>query len=186
MLLMYSAEQPFEAGPCRIEEIIDETVETLERHGMIPPGVVVERDYTADIPVCEADAEQLKMVMWNLLLNSMQAVEQQGEEAVVQVNAYPRTTKGKQVIMVDVLDSGPEFDATRIPSFFEPFKGTRPGGIGLGLTLSRTAVERHGGRLGMERKDGYTRTSYVLPVRVEAPVAGKANGRAPQKSSVFN
>lgn len=186
MLMMFSAEQPLEAGPCRIEGIIDETIDVLERHGMIPPGVYIDRDYAEDLPACEADADQMKMVIWNLLLNSMQAVEAQGPDAQVKVNAYSRMHKGKQVLMVDVLDSGPEFNEADAAKFFEPFNGTREGGIGLGLTLSRRALERHGGRIGMERKDGYTRVSFVLPVRIEAETAKRNKALGATKSGVFN
>lgn len=177
MLLMFAGEQPLEAGPCRIEDIIEETLSTLDRHGMIPPGLRIECEFAQDIPAMEADADQVKMVIWNLVMNSIQAVECQGEEAAVQINVASRTLKGKQVVLVDILDSGPEFDLNEAQQFFEPFYGNRRGGIGLGLTLSKRAIERHGGRIGMERRDGYTRTSFALPVRLEADAGAGQGGK---------
>jgi len=67
-----------------------------------------------------------------------------------------------------VADTGPGIAAEELPHLFEPFHTTRPEGTGLGLALCREIVQQHGGRIELERQDGW---GAVFRVTLPLPVA---------------
>ena len=73
-------------------------------------------------------------------------------------------TVGDDGVVVDVVDSGPGFDAASMGSIFESFFSTKRQGMGLGLTLSRRIVEAQGGRIEAQNlADGGAKVSFWLP-----------------------
>lgn len=164
MMLMFAGEQPLKTKPCHMSTLIEETLEAMDHHKMIPDNLKIAADCTSDIPPIQADPEQMKMVLWNLVHNAIQAVDGQ-PDAEVQITAYARDIKGRPMAVVEILDSGPEYDTKQITKFFDPFYGKFPGGVGLGLPLCRRAIERQGGRIGIERKQGFTRASFAISIK---------------------
>ena len=75
---------------------------------------------------------------------------------------------------VITIDNGPEFDSADATHFFEPFYGTSPGGMGLGLTLSRRVVIKHSGRIGIDRSKGVTRASFIIPLNLTPAALNQA------------
>lgn len=163
MMLMFAGEQPLKTKPCNMSALIEETLQAMDHHKMISENVRITADCTADIPPIQADPEQIKMVLWNLVHNAILAVGE--DEGEIQITAYAREIKGRPMAVVEILDSGPEFDTKETAKFFDPFYGKFPGGVGLGLPLCRRAVERHGGRIGIERRQGFTRASFALIIK---------------------
>ena len=147
---------------CDMNAIVSETLHTLKKHKMLPRSLDVSFTPDGALPACQADPEQMKLVLWNIILNAAQAVESQPSPDV-RIHVFHRPIDGKDHLIVDIRDNGPAFDASRAHMFFEPFYGNREGGVGLGLTLSRRAIERHGGRIGIERKNDFTRVSFAFP-----------------------
>lgn len=101
-------------------------------------------------PGCEAlevsvDALQIQQVLLNLLKNAQDAHRTDGrtEPRPIELNV----TRRADLLCLAVQDSGPPLDAGARGRLFEPFFTTKPSGLGLGLTISRTIVEAHGGRL---------------------------------------
>jgi len=70
--------------------------------------------------------------------------------------------------LVHVQDTGPGWDARDVNSIFDPFFTTKKDGIGMGLTISRSIVETHGGRLWAERNSHGATLSFSLPIAAEA------------------
>ena len=104
------------------------------------------------------DATQLRQVVVNLVLN---AAHFAGPAGQVEVTLQPTPTEG--ILTVD--DSGPGIDPAIRNRIFEPLVTTRPGGIGLGLSLVRRVVERHGGKVSASRSPlGGARFTVQLPV----------------------
>ena len=85
-----------------------------------------------------------------------------------------RTSRaGEDAIVVAVENTGPSIPADTLERSFESFFTTKDGGLGLGLTISRSIVEAHGGRLWATSEDGKgTVFSFTLPVTDEEPDAG--------------
>ena len=107
--------------------------------------VVVETHLAEPVPLVRADRIQLQQVLLNLLINAIEALSDVGDgprELVVQSD-----TDAAQGVLVTVRDSGPGLDPQSLDRLFEAFYTTKPHGLGLGLAMSRSIIEAHGGRL---------------------------------------
>jgi signal transduction histidine kinase len=134
-----------------INEAIQEVV-LLTQHEATRKGVTLRLELTDGLPPVFADRVQLQQVALNLLMN--------GVEAMASVNDRPRelvicsrTDKSGQVI-VAVQDSGDGIDAENLEKIFDAFYTTKSQGMGMGLAISRSIVENHGGRLWAVRNEG--------------------------------
>jgi two-component system, LuxR family, sensor kinase FixL len=117
------------------------------------------------------DRIQLQQVVLNLLLNAFDAMDAADAPRVVAVSA---AREGADSVSVAVSDSGhglPDGSAERL---FRPFCTSRPDGLGLGLSISRSIVEMHGGRIWARNNAGRGATfSFTLPIEA-ASSAGRA------------
>jgi signal transduction histidine kinase len=112
-----------------------------------------------DVPPVLGDRVQLQQVMLNLVMN--------GIEAMNEVTDRPRellvsslVLENGQVSMI-VTDSGVGVDPDAVEKLFDPFFTTKPGGMGIGLSISRSIVEGHGGHLWASTNEGPGATFHV-------------------------
>jgi len=108
-------------------------------------GVALETQLSDDVPLILADRIQLQQVILNLMMNAIEAMGGASEgprELLVRSG-----TDGSQQILVSVEDSGPGFDPNSLDHLFDAFYTTKPHGLGMGLAISRSLLEVHGGRL---------------------------------------
>jgi PAS domain S-box-containing protein len=119
--------------------------------------VTVRRELAADLPPVEAVEGQLKQVFLNLVLNALDAMPGGGELAV-----ETGWDSGHQEGWISFADTGEGIPAGEIPRIFEPFYTTRPKGTGLGLAVSYSIVERHGGRIEVASRVGTGSTFTVF------------------------
>jgi C4-dicarboxylate-specific signal transduction histidine kinase len=127
-----------------INQTIDEVIELT--HGEATKnGVLVETELAAGLPLIHGDRVQLQQVILNLVINAV--------EAMSRVSAGERelliTTRQAEAggVLVAVQDSGPGPAPAALERLFEPFYTTKPNGLGLGLSICRSIIEGHGGRL---------------------------------------
>lgn len=99
------------------------------------------------LPAIPADADQLKQVILNILLNAVQALPAGG---VVHVSTIP----GEDCVVVQIADNGPGIDPDVLPRIFNPFYTTRHDGSGLGLAISQRIVQAHGGQIEVRSRPG--------------------------------
>jgi two-component system sensor histidine kinase TtrS len=126
-------------------------------------GVVVQIEPFGPLPMIDADQVQLEEVLLNLLQNAVDAVEGQAQRLV---SVHAGSADG--VVELSVADNGPGLDEAAMARLFEAFFTTKPQGLGLGLSLSRSIVEAHGGRLWAEnRPDGGALFRVTLPIAKE-------------------
>jgi two-component system, LuxR family, sensor kinase FixL len=123
--------------------------------------VSIELDLADDLPPVEAVPIQIQQVLLNLIRNGMQAIlTAQSEPRLVEV----LTRRNASQVEVVVRDSGPGLPEDQLERVFEPFVTTKSGGIGLGLSISRSILEAHGGRLEASRPPtGGTEFRFALP-----------------------
>jgi PAS domain S-box-containing protein len=128
-------------------ELVDEVL------GLIRPDaqhrkVHLSREVPGNLAPVLVDRVHLQQVLLNLLLNGMDAMSETLEEER-QLVVSAQQDDG-QSIEVCVRDTGPGIPESRLPSLFEPFYTTKPQGLGIGLPISRTIIEAHGGKLWAE------------------------------------
>jgi signal transduction histidine kinase len=118
---------------------------------------------------CEAAAPEMQQVLFNLLLNAYEAMEE-GQRVSVTCLDDPI---GKRVILV-IEDSGPGIPQPYLErSLFRPFRSTKPGGLGLGLYHAKSIIEAHGGTIEItNRKKGTGVTVTIALPRAEGGPAG--------------
>ena len=146
------------AVPCDVPELLHTTVMLFRRGGKTWNDVEVRVSCPPTLPAVLADLNQLRQVLWNLLVN---AVEEAPVPRPVDVEARP--SEDGQTVTISVTDDGPGVsDPDRV---FEPFYTTKPHGTGLGLAVVARIVRDHGGFVRVENVRGRgARFTLGLPV----------------------
>ena len=127
-----------------INEIITETI-ALTRGEILRNGVSLETQLAKRLPLVPGDRIQLQQVIMNLLMNAveaMRAVDEETRELQIATNKDP-----EDYVSVTVSDSGPMLKPESLNRFFEPFYSTKPTGMGIGLSICRSIIEAHDGRI---------------------------------------
>jgi PAS domain S-box-containing protein len=107
-------------------------------------SVAVRTQLAEDSPHVKGDRIQLQQVLLNLIINAIEAMRDVGEEERELLISSRDEPDG---VSVEVRDSGPGFASTALERVFEAFYTTKPGGLGLGLSICRSIIEAHNGRL---------------------------------------
>jgi PAS domain S-box-containing protein len=124
-------------------------------------GVTVREDLADGLPTVLGDRAQVQQVLLNLVQNGVDAMV---ETALAQRELLVRTCLGEGgSVQICVVDSGPGLPDESLARMFEPFYTTKSGGLGMGLSISQSIVEAHGGRIWGERSlAGGLAVSFVL------------------------
>ncbi|MCX8036756.1 MAG: ATP-binding protein [Candidatus Sumerlaeia bacterium] len=116
----------------------------------------------------EGDPSALQQVFWNVMLNAIQAMENRPERRLV---AACRAEGN--VCQIEIRDTGPGIPVERREQVFEVFYSTRPGGSGFGLAIARQIVQRHGGSIVVDSRNGWACIiRIVLPLRMREKSPG--------------
>jgi C4-dicarboxylate-specific signal transduction histidine kinase len=132
-----------EMAPLDVNEVIQEVL-PLVGGQLIRGGVTAQPKLAADVPAVLGDRAQLQQVILNLIMNgidAMSTIADRPRELLIQSAGHP------EGVLIQVQDSGRGLDPEKAGRMFEPFFTTKPQGIGMGLSISRSIVEAHGGRL---------------------------------------
>ena len=129
-------------------------------------GIWVEEQLTADLPLINGDRIQLQQVMLNLIINAIEAmsgVDERTRELLIKTAKF-----GPDSVSVSVQDSGPGLDPANLNRAFDAFYTTKPGGMGMGLSICRSIVEAHGGQLTVANVPHGALFHFSLPARGDA------------------
>jgi PAS domain S-box-containing protein len=139
----------------------------LTEHELQSHGILRCTDLDLSLPRVPGDRIQLQQVLLNLILNAAEAMGAVKDRARLLTIASRR--HGADAILVEVADTGCGLDPERLDEVFEPFYTTKEEGVGIGLSISRSIVEAHGGRLwaGANHPRGAI-FQFTLPVKGEA------------------
>ena len=136
-----------------------ESVASIARHSAILHDVELVVDHDVGLGTIECDAEQLKQVLLNLIINAVQATEGRG---TVHIRSYDRSGQ----LRIEVCDEGSGTTPDQQEKMFDPFFTTKENGTGLGLAIAANIVEQHGGSLTGKNNSGRGMTFLLeLPVR---------------------
>jgi PAS domain S-box-containing protein len=146
-----------------ILEIIEVTRSEAVKH-----GVSILTELADPLPVVEADRVQLQQVLINLIVNALEAMGADDEgpkELLISTGKAERNGA-----LVAVRDSGPGLEALMLERVFESFYTTKPTGFGLGLSICRSIIEAHGGRLWASKNQRRGATfQFTLPGEANIP-----------------
>ena len=141
-----------------VREGLESTIVMLKHK--LKQGITVVRDFAPDLPRIDAYPGELNQVWTNLIDNAIDAMQGRGE-----LRLTARTEPGR--LVVEIADNGPGIPGQVLPRIFDVFFTTKaPGeGTGLGLHVSATIVQKHGGDIGVHSQPGDTRFVVRLPLR---------------------
>jgi PAS domain S-box-containing protein len=156
--LMFARPPARVAVPCDIGELVDSTVTLFRRGGERWNEVEVRTTCAPGLPLVPADPNQMRQVLWNLLVNAVEAT------AVPQhIDVEARASDDRATVLFSVIDDGPGVSDPE--TIFEPFFTTKPHGTGLGLAVVARIVREHGGFVRVENVAGRgARFTVALPV----------------------
>ena len=144
-----------------INQIIQEVI-TLLRNELTRNHVHVRTELAAELARVQGDPVQLQQVLINLIMNALEAMRLSPAQPR---NLLIRSAKDAEGVMVQVQDSGPGIGPDLAGRIFEPFFTTKPEGIGMGLAISRSIVESHGGSLRFVAGSEGALFEFTLPVQ---------------------
>ena len=151
-----------------VNEVIKEVL-TLTGHEISRRGVTLRTRLAAGLPPITGDPVQLQQVLVNLIMNATEATaaRDEGPRELLVTSEELIISKEDDTdrIVVGVRDSGVGIDSENMDRLFEPFFTTKATGMGMGLSISRSVIERHGGRLWAMPNEGAGATfRFSLPV----------------------
>jgi C4-dicarboxylate-specific signal transduction histidine kinase len=141
-----------------VHEIVREAL-ALVRGELTRSGVHAKTKLAAGLPAVLGDRVQLQQVILNLIMNAIDAMTSITDRPRALLIKAARDVEGVQI---QVQDSGKGLDPKHVPCIFEPFFTTKPEGIGMGLSISRSIVEAHGGRLWAAAGTSYGAVFHVI------------------------
>ncbi len=134
----------------------------LVRREIAAHGAALRLDLAADAPAVAADRVQVQQVVINLAINALQAMAESAGDAH---HLTVRTRHGDGVVTFAVEDAGAGIAPAAAGRIFDAFYTTKAAGMGMGLSICKSIVEAHGGRIwAAPRAGGGTIFSFTLPV----------------------
>jgi len=111
----------------------------------------------------DADRNQLKQALMNIILNSIQSIDKKGQ---ISISLDSMLSKNKEMTQITIIDNGSGIDSADLPHIFDPFFTKRDNGYGLGLSIAYNIIEMHQGAIKVESEKGkWTKVKIILPNR---------------------
>jgi len=154
--------EPTERKPADLNALVRDSAKVVEGDAR-QLGIEVHLDLASELPAVVCDGVQIEQVILNLLRNALEAVEghSDGDGCV----AVTTAASGRDAVQVSVRDNGVGLPEPSV-DVFAPFFSTKAHGLGMGLSISRSIIEAHHGRVRATRNDGGGSTfSFSLPLR---------------------
>jgi signal transduction histidine kinase len=156
-------QRSLELNPIKVDEAVRNAV-SLAQAEANAHNVTLTLRIPSGLPPVAGDSIHLAQVLLNLLMNGIQAVQQRpfGTRQVI-VEADAHAARGE--VEICVRDSGPGIPSTIVHRIFDPLFTTKPEGMGMGLALSHTIIEAHGGRLWVDKGSDQAGAAFHFTLR---------------------
>jgi PAS domain S-box-containing protein len=153
--------EPPQKTPVNVNELVQEIIRLAQ---IKSHGVGLQLALANDLPPVAADRVQLQQVLLNLVTNALESMKTiRDRPRVLRIETKSSESEG---VLIAVRDSGDGLPSEKMGQLFDTFYTTKPSGLGMGLSISRTIVEAHGGRLWAEGNDGPGATfRFSLPAQ---------------------
>jgi len=159
----YKTGLPPEREMVDINRIIQEMT-VLLRNEAIRHSVTIHSQVDANVPDILSDRVQLQQVFMNLMLNAIEAMKDTGGELTIRSQLNP-----EGLLIISIKDAGVGLPVENTERSFDAFHTTKPQGTGMGLAITRSILESHGGRVWATANQGPGATfHFTLPVEAEA------------------
>lgn len=140
-----------------VNQLLSETIEIVKTD-LTLEGIDLIQDFCPHLPLTKVDEVQIQQVALNLLRNAIEAVSEVDDG---QKRISVCTSQADNQVEVAIADNGP---GVSVPNVFEPFVSTKSNGMGMGLAISRTIIERHGGRMWLNNSAELTGFHFRIPI----------------------
>jgi PAS domain S-box-containing protein len=161
-LRMLMSKKELEFSPLNLNEIVQGVAELTGREAKTR-DVPLNLKLDDDLPDVKGDAIHLEQVILNLILNGTEAMTT-SDHQFRELRIWTAKHEG-DAVKVSVADRGGGIDEVHMNSIFDAFYTTKPGGMGMGLSICRSIIEAHGGRLWAENNPDYGSTvSFTVPI----------------------
>jgi C4-dicarboxylate-specific signal transduction histidine kinase len=150
--------------PLDVTEVVQETL-VVAHAEVVRHRIFVRESLALDLPPILGDRIQLQQVVINLVVNAIEAMASVSDDGrMLDVRTARHDSDGRPAVLVAVRDAGVGAPAEQLPQLFDAFYTTKPSGVGMGLTISRSIIAAHGGRLWATRNAGAGLTfQFSLP-----------------------
>ena len=161
-----SKKAPPQIAALQVRDVVTDIL-ALVRHELTGRRIALRTVLPGDLSPVLGDRIQLQQVLLNLVVNSIQAMNKVPEDRrQLVIEARSHVSEDKSFVLITVADSGIGLKAEQLPKLFETFYTTKPEGMGMGLAISRSIVEAHGGRLwATPNADLGATLQFMVPVQ---------------------
>lgn len=155
-------------APVPFNEVVEDAVALMERE-FHQHHIDLRLDLSGDLPEVNGDKVQLQQVIINLMMNGAQAMDTvRTKRSLTIASREVRDEAGVPVVRIDLRDNGVGVDPASLPQIFEAFYTSKPDGMGLGLSICRSIIEAHAGRIeAMPNSDGGMTFRITMPALKE-------------------
>ncbi|SDT86053.1 Signal transduction histidine kinase, nitrogen specific [Desulfobacula phenolica] len=160
--LLYARPPVLNRTHTQLNDLVEKICKQAKSRNDFGSSIIIKTSLAHDLPKAYLDKNRLSQIIWNLVQNARDAIENQG---MIRVITELKNTKGirKNIILI-VEDSGKGIDPEMSKDLFKPFFTTKEHGLGMGLALVKQAVELHQGSIKFEQNSFGTRFTIVLPL----------------------
>jgi two-component system, LuxR family, sensor kinase FixL len=152
-------------GPIDINVLIKDTVKLIMTHITVR-NKTIKLQLDDDLPLIHGDRIQLQQVLLNLISNSLEAMDTNPKSKEIRIRTWRKYT---DMIVVEFKDSGCGIPSENMNKLFVHFFTSKPDGLGMGLSISRSIVEAHGGRLEAKNNaDSGATFHFTIPIKKAA------------------
>ncbi len=172
--LEFAKPHPLQKTMTNVNDAIDETLALLAHHDLTGGSLRMVRSLDPGLPLLLVDRNAMKQVLWNILINAVQAMPEVGT-LTIKTAGKTFTNAGQSEVTIAISDTGAGMSPETAKKAFQPFFSTKSKGTGLGLAIVERIVKQHGGRVAVESaSDRGTVVTISLPVQAGEPRIAEA------------